>query len=410
MFGKIKQFLYLIGPGLFLLGYNIGTGSVTTMAKVGADHGLSLLWPLAFSCVFAYVLIIAFGDYTLATGRTALEGMRIHFGKPFAVFTLVSLIGAEVFSVMGVMGILTGMLKEYMGLNPVAAALFFIALLYALFLNGRQSFFEKVLTIFVSVMALGFIISLFVSVNDPVRVLKTLAPFVPSDNSGFIKVTAMVGTTLCAAVIVVRSILVKDKGWTLKDRGLVVRDAKVSVVMMFVLSAAVMACAAGTMHVKGLKVVDVMDMVRTLEGIGRIASPVFVLGILGAGLSSVFPVMILGPWLICDYRGKERNAREPWFRILVFLVLLSGLVVPLFGGKPVAIMIMTQAFGTFVNPLVVFFIIYVFLKKGVTGDFRASAWTKALLFAAFIFSVYMSVLALKSFPSEIMGILRSAGY
>ena len=33
-----------IGPGLFLIGYNIGTGSVTTMAKVGAEHGMTLTW------------------------------------------------------------------------------------------------------------------------------------------------------------------------------------------------------------------------------------------------------------------------------------------------------------------------------------------------------------------------------
>ena len=32
---RISLFLSSIGPGLFLIGYNIGTGSVTTMAKAG---------------------------------------------------------------------------------------------------------------------------------------------------------------------------------------------------------------------------------------------------------------------------------------------------------------------------------------------------------------------------------------
>ncbi|GAG17605.1 unnamed protein product, partial [marine sediment metagenome] len=36
---KILIGLTAIGPGLFLIGYNIGTGSITTMAKVGAEHG-----------------------------------------------------------------------------------------------------------------------------------------------------------------------------------------------------------------------------------------------------------------------------------------------------------------------------------------------------------------------------------
>ena len=30
-------------PGIFLLGFNIGTGSVTAMAKAGATYGMSLL-------------------------------------------------------------------------------------------------------------------------------------------------------------------------------------------------------------------------------------------------------------------------------------------------------------------------------------------------------------------------------
>jgi len=34
---RILAALSLIGPGLFLIGYNIGTGSVTTMAKAGAE-------------------------------------------------------------------------------------------------------------------------------------------------------------------------------------------------------------------------------------------------------------------------------------------------------------------------------------------------------------------------------------
>ena len=51
--------LNAIGPGLYLIGYNIGTGSVNAMAKVGAEHGMSLIWTLLLSCIFTYVLMIA---------------------------------------------------------------------------------------------------------------------------------------------------------------------------------------------------------------------------------------------------------------------------------------------------------------------------------------------------------------
>ena len=48
VFKKIAIALAAVGPGLFLIGYNIGTGSVTTMAKSGAEYGMSLFWALGF--------------------------------------------------------------------------------------------------------------------------------------------------------------------------------------------------------------------------------------------------------------------------------------------------------------------------------------------------------------------------
>ena len=40
---RLKSTLALFLPGIFLLGFNIGTGSVTTMATAGANYGMSLL-------------------------------------------------------------------------------------------------------------------------------------------------------------------------------------------------------------------------------------------------------------------------------------------------------------------------------------------------------------------------------
>lgn len=64
---KIALFWATIAPGIFLVGYNIGTGSITTMASAGASYGMTLTWALALSCLFTYVLIIAFSRYTIIT-------------------------------------------------------------------------------------------------------------------------------------------------------------------------------------------------------------------------------------------------------------------------------------------------------------------------------------------------------
>ena len=43
MMRTIKQLLAVLGPGIFAIGYTIGTGSVTSMAKAGSQYGLQLV-------------------------------------------------------------------------------------------------------------------------------------------------------------------------------------------------------------------------------------------------------------------------------------------------------------------------------------------------------------------------------
>jgi hypothetical protein len=46
---KFKQVLLSLMPGIFLIGYNIRTGSLTAMSKAGASFGCDLLWAVLLS-------------------------------------------------------------------------------------------------------------------------------------------------------------------------------------------------------------------------------------------------------------------------------------------------------------------------------------------------------------------------
>ena len=96
-----------------------------------------------------------------------------------------------------------------------------------------------------------------------------------------------------------------------------------SATVLFLVSAAIMASAAGTLHIQGIYVDNAIEMVSTLEPLaGRFAIALFVTGIIAAGLSSIFPNMLLLPWLISDYRGTPRDLTSKLFRFLVILVTL----------------------------------------------------------------------------------------
>ena len=85
LFKKIIALIIGFGPGIFAIGYTIGTGSVTSMIVAGSKFNMQLLWVLLLSCLFSGVLMFAYGNYALITGDTALYGFKKHlkYGKIF---------------------------------------------------------------------------------------------------------------------------------------------------------------------------------------------------------------------------------------------------------------------------------------------------------------------------------------
>ena len=217
---KILIALAAVGPGLFLIGYNIGTGSVTTMAKSGAEHGMSLFWALVLSCVFTFVLMVAYGKVTLVTGKTALFNIKSEFklGWLLALYILIALIIGELLALIGVMGIVAELLQEGIKILTDGKTihtgwiiLTIVPLMYVLLWFGRYKQFEKVLTVFVILMGLSFVVVFFMLKPDYSTIIKGMVPRIPNTSGAFGLVAAMAGTTCSAAVFIIRSTVVTEK-------------------------------------------------------------------------------------------------------------------------------------------------------------------------------------------------------
>ena len=401
---KISIGLAAVGPGLFLIGYNIGTGSVTTMAKSGAEHGMSLFWTLVLSCVFTYVLMVAYGQVTLVTGRTALTNIRrsLPFGKLLSIYLMSALILGELLALMGIMGIVSDLLNEGSrlmlggsGINPFWIILICSVALYLLLWYGRYRLFEKLLTCFVILMVVCFAIVFFLVKPSITAVLQGLIPRIPDVPGSFGLIAAMAGTTCSAAVFLMRSIVVSEKGWTVDNLQGEKRDAAVSAGMMLLLSGLIMAVSAGTLSVMGLKLNDSVEMVRLFEPLGgRIASYILILGITGAGLSTVFPIILIAPWLICDYTGRDRNIRSPLFRVLGLVGILFAFGSQLLSQRPPALMIFSQAFQACILPAVVLPIFFMINSRRIMGKFVANRIMNIGLTAVLLFAILTTYLAI----------------
>ncbi len=400
---KITLFLSSIGPGLFLIGYNIGTGSITTMAKAGANYGMTLFWALVLSCLFTYLLMVAYGRVTLVTGNTALNNFRKYLkgGTVLSIYVFIAVVTGELLAIMGVMGIVVDLITEgfkIIGMgdkSKTVITVILVILMYLLLWFGKYSLFEKVMTVFVTLMGVCFIIAFFLVHPDYNSILSGMIPKIPEGKGSFGLVAAMAGTTCSAAVFIVRSTVVSEKGWTVRELKTEKRDSFISAAMMLFLSAVIMAVSAGTLHLMGLGLNNTVEMIRLFQPLGgKAASLIFILGIAGAGLSTVFPIILIAPWLYCDIAGQPRNIKSPLFRILGLGGLLCSFGFLIIQRTPPALMIFSQAFQACILPAVAIPILILIGKKSVMGEYLADNKMKSGLWAVVIFSIVTSLFAI----------------
>ena len=407
---KFAKGLALFLPGIFLLGFNIGTGSVTAMAKAGADYGMTLLWTIVASCLCTFFMINQYGRYTLITGETALEAFRKHIHPSVGIFFIAALTAGVCGSVMGVMGIVAEICYEWSksrvmgGISPIYFASFFVTLVYFIFWNGRTQFFERSLAVIVAIMAACFLINFFLMMPPPLEIIKGLIPSIPlvpgdsgtAGNGAYLVIASMVGTTVFSGLFIIRTTLVKEAGWTLADYTKQRNDAAFSVILMFVISAAIMAAAAGTLHVEGVRLSKASQMVSLLEPLaGPMAASIFAFGLIAAGVSSQIPNVLMLPWLICDFTGAERNMTLDRYRLLVLLISLLGLVVPIFDARPVAVMIISQAFNAVILPVTVACIFYLSNRKDLMQGYKNGLAANSIFGVIFLFSIFTSVVGIR---------------
>lgn len=402
MLKKLLIALSAVGPGLFLIGYNIGTGSVTTMAKVGAEHGMTLTWALVLSCIFTYILMVAYGKTTLITGHTALFNIKnnFRFGKGLAIYIMIALIIGELLALMGIMGIVSDLLSEGLRLisgtpgDTLLITVILVALLYALFWYGRYHLFERILMGFVILMALTFILVFFMVKPNVSSLISGLVPRIPQTDGAFALIAAIAGTTCSAAVFIMRSTVVTEKGWTIRELGQEKKDAAVSASMMFVLSLIIMAVGAGTLHVMGMQLTNTVEMISLFEPIGgKVAAFLLILGIAGAGLSTIFPIILIAPWLISDYTGKERNIRSPMYRTLGLIGILFCFGTQFMATPPPIVMVLSQAFQALILPAVAIPIFILINRESFMNGHTADRGMNIGLIAVILFSLITSYFA-----------------
>ena len=176
------------------------------------------------------------------------------------------------------------------------------------------------------------------------------------------------------------------------------RDAAVSGIVIFIVSAVIMACAAATLHVRGMHIETAVDMAYTLVPLlGDFAATLFVIGIIAAGVSSAFPNALVSIWCITDFFKIPRDFSSVPVRLIAIPFCAAGVIAPLIGGKPVFLQIMSLALQAIFLPLLILFLIMLSSKKDVMQDQKSTRFVFIMSIITLLFSLFMSYQAYLGF-------------
>jgi len=128
-------------------------------------------------------------------------------------------------------------------------------------------------------------------------------------------------------------------------------------------------------------------MSKALEpSVGKFAVSIFFVGTLSAGLSSIFPCLIIVPLMLGDYSTGKLDVTSSRFRIITGIGSILALSIPAFGFNPIQGQIFTQVFNVFALPLVIISFLMLWNRKN--AGLPSNKWvTNIIMFGALIFSL-----------------------
>jgi manganese transport protein len=137
-----------IGPGMVLAASIVGSGELIATTTLGAQVGFSVLWMILLSCAIKPVVQAELGRYTIATGRTGLEGFDTLPGpRPalrWIVWAWAATVSLTLLQIGGMYGGVSQVMNALVPAIPTAAwAGLCLAITLALLLGGGYERIER---------------------------------------------------------------------------------------------------------------------------------------------------------------------------------------------------------------------------------------------------------------------------
>ena len=379
IFGVLRNraFWAFFGTGLIVSVAYMDPGNWGTSISSGASFNYDLLWVVWLSSIMAMLFQYISGKMGIA-GYSVAEVIKIKWKSRFLVLS---------YWVLAEIAILATDLAEFLGIVVALNLLFaiplvegtFIALLDVLLLlfltRKRFRVLEYAFALFVSVIGLGYVYELFITRPDAGLIaVHSVKPILAPEMVLF--AVGIIGATVMPHALFVHSWLLKNKmkelGSKISKKTALTYHKFDNVLSLFVagfINAAILIMAAAAFYNSEFAVATIDQAFHTLTPLfGSLASSVFAIALLSAGLSSSITGMLAGQSImesLTDFK-LSITVRRIITRVINAIPLLLAIVLNI---EPLDVLVYSQVALSLLIPLPLIPLIYYSSDKRLMGEF-----------------------------------------
>lgn len=369
---RLGRLLPFLGPAFIASVAYVDPGNFATNIEGGAKFGYMLLWVILASNLMAMLVQSLSAKLGIATGQNLAEHCRNQFPRWLTVtmwvFMELVAMATDLAEFLGAalgFNLLLGIPLWLAGLLTAVATFLILGL-------ERYGFrpLEAVITSFVGVVAISYVVETFLAKPDWAQVAH--GAFVPAFNGleSVVLATGILGATVMPHAIYLHSALTQNRVVTREPLMLKrlfryeLIDVIIAMGVASFVNGAMLIMSASTFHAQGMTNVGTIELAyQTLQPLlGKAAGWVFALSLLFSGLSSASVGTMAGQVIMQGFLHREIPI---WLRRMV--TMLPSLLVIFLGLDPTRTLVISQVTLSFGLPFAIIPLVIFTSRKDLMG-------------------------------------------
>ncbi len=395
----MKNFLKYVGPGLLVTVGFIDPGNWASNISSGADYGYSLLWMVTLSTIMLIVLQHNAAHLGIATGDCLSESANKHLPKkisvPVLATSLMAVIATSMAEILG--GAIA--LKMLFHIPIKLGAVLVSMLVVAMMLSNSYAKLERYIIGFVSLIGISFIIELKMVPVDWGEAAKSwVTVSIPKGSLPI--VMSVLGAVVMPHNLFLHSEVIQSREFNHEDEKIIKKqlryefmDTIFSMIIGWGINSAMIILAAASFFQHKIPVSELESAQRLLAPmLGNLASVIFALALLFAGISSTITALMSGASIFAGMFGEPYDIKDFHSRFAVISIVILSTIIIFFIPNPFEGLIYSQMLLSIQLPITVFLQIYLTSSKKVMGKNKNSLMMKLMLIVIAIILTVLNIM------------------